>query len=361
MIKMSFGKRIKELRKSQDITQEKLAEYLCISFQAISKWENDTAFPDIKMLKPLSNFFGVSIDFLLENENNEEDTYVSSILEQLQKLNNQGKVEKAIRLLRKALKNYPRNYLLMSKLSQALVTITKSTHEHDMEKNAKEAIEICDRIIDDSNDYELIDSAIRTTFYANIDLKNYEKAIEIANKRPSIWHSKELLLTAAYQGSEANEYIQKSILQLMDMFTMHLFSLTYKRYGAERYSTQDKIRITKTTINIIESILYDENYQFYSNRLRRFYTFLAIYYAQDNQKEMMYDSLDKAKQLAIYYDSLDSDQKYTSLFTDTVLYQPSTTVVNAEWNDFHVFKDRLKRKEFDGYRDEARFQKYYKQ
>lgn len=358
---MSFGKRIKELRKSQDITQEKLADYLSISFQAVSKWENDTAYPDIKMLKPLSSFFGVSIDFLLENENNEEEAYVSKILEQLQKLNNQGKIEKTIKLLRKALKEYPRNYQIMSKLSQALVTITKSTHEYDMEKNAKEAIEICERIIDDSNDYELIDSAIRTTFYANVDLKNYEKAIKIANKRPSIWHSKELLLTSAYQGSEANEYIQKSILQLMDMFTMHLFSLTYKRYGSNRYSVRDKIQITKTVISIIESVLYDENYQFYSNRLRRFYTFLAIYYAEDNKEDLMYQSLDKAKQLALYYDRLDSDQKYTSLFSDTVLFQPSTTVVNAEWNDFHVFKDRLKRKEFDRFRNSDRFQCYYKQ
>ncbi|MBQ8275709.1 MAG: helix-turn-helix transcriptional regulator [Clostridia bacterium] len=34
-----IGAKIKELRKKKDMTQEKLAEYLCVSFQAVSKWE----------------------------------------------------------------------------------------------------------------------------------------------------------------------------------------------------------------------------------------------------------------------------------------------------------------------------------
>ena len=35
----NIGKRIKELRRARDMTQERLAEYLNVSFQAISKWE----------------------------------------------------------------------------------------------------------------------------------------------------------------------------------------------------------------------------------------------------------------------------------------------------------------------------------
>ncbi|MBP3392285.1 MAG: helix-turn-helix transcriptional regulator [Clostridia bacterium] len=37
---MKIGDKIKSLRKAQDITQEKIAAYLNISYQAISKWEN---------------------------------------------------------------------------------------------------------------------------------------------------------------------------------------------------------------------------------------------------------------------------------------------------------------------------------
>lgn len=35
---LNIGKRIKDLRKSQDVTQEKLADYLNISYQSVSKW-----------------------------------------------------------------------------------------------------------------------------------------------------------------------------------------------------------------------------------------------------------------------------------------------------------------------------------
>lgn len=47
---MKIGDKIKELRKKQDITQEKLAAYLNISYRAISKWENGMALPDVTLI-----------------------------------------------------------------------------------------------------------------------------------------------------------------------------------------------------------------------------------------------------------------------------------------------------------------------
>ena len=55
---LKIGEKIKELRKAQDITQDKLASYLNISYQAISKWENGTALPDITIVPKIANFFG---------------------------------------------------------------------------------------------------------------------------------------------------------------------------------------------------------------------------------------------------------------------------------------------------------------
>ena len=54
---LNIGKRIKDLRKSQDVTQEKLADYLNISYQSVSKWENGLALPDLTLIPALSNFF----------------------------------------------------------------------------------------------------------------------------------------------------------------------------------------------------------------------------------------------------------------------------------------------------------------
>ena len=63
---MSLGNNIKQLRLNRGITQEQLAEQLHISGQAVSKWENQTALPDISCLPLLADFFGVSIDELMD-------------------------------------------------------------------------------------------------------------------------------------------------------------------------------------------------------------------------------------------------------------------------------------------------------
>ena len=54
-----IGIKIKELRKKKDMTQEKLAEYLNVSFQAIPKWETGAASPDLSMIVPLARLLDV--------------------------------------------------------------------------------------------------------------------------------------------------------------------------------------------------------------------------------------------------------------------------------------------------------------
>lgn len=61
----TIGTKIAFNRKAKGMTQEDLAEQLGVSAQAVSKWENDIACPDIQLLVPLSKIFGVSTDELL--------------------------------------------------------------------------------------------------------------------------------------------------------------------------------------------------------------------------------------------------------------------------------------------------------
>ena len=53
---ITIGNKIKELRKNKGITQEQLAENIGISFQAVSKWENNIALPDITLVPALASF-----------------------------------------------------------------------------------------------------------------------------------------------------------------------------------------------------------------------------------------------------------------------------------------------------------------
>ncbi|MBQ9814495.1 MAG: DUF3808 domain-containing protein [Lachnospiraceae bacterium] len=63
---MELGKKIKQLRCRLGMTQEQLAERIGIGPQAVSKWENAVAMPDISTLPLLAEIFGVSIDDLFD-------------------------------------------------------------------------------------------------------------------------------------------------------------------------------------------------------------------------------------------------------------------------------------------------------
>lgn len=65
MTEMTMGQRIAECRKKLSLSQEGLGEKMGVSRQAISKWESDSAIPDIDKLIALSKLFGVSVGWLL--------------------------------------------------------------------------------------------------------------------------------------------------------------------------------------------------------------------------------------------------------------------------------------------------------
>ena len=63
-MEISIGTNIKRLRKAMDISQEKLAEAVGVTVQAVSKWENNTSLPDICTVPEIAAFFGVTLDEL---------------------------------------------------------------------------------------------------------------------------------------------------------------------------------------------------------------------------------------------------------------------------------------------------------
>lgn len=64
---MALPEKLYTLRKKSSLSQEQLAEALNVSRQAISKWEGGSAMPESDKLLALSNYFGVSLDYLLKD------------------------------------------------------------------------------------------------------------------------------------------------------------------------------------------------------------------------------------------------------------------------------------------------------
>lgn len=78
---MKLGEKIKEARKNVGLTQAELAERLCVSRQAVTKWESGQGIPDVENLRMLAGVLDVSIDFLLDEG---EDFNKAVIKEQIE-------------------------------------------------------------------------------------------------------------------------------------------------------------------------------------------------------------------------------------------------------------------------------------
>lgn len=59
------GSMIKELREKNNLTQAELAEKLCVSDKAVSKWETGKGYPDISLLESIAQVFGISVTELM--------------------------------------------------------------------------------------------------------------------------------------------------------------------------------------------------------------------------------------------------------------------------------------------------------
>ena len=81
---MDISKRIYELRKKKQVSQEELANNLNVSRQAVSKWESNQTLPDLDKVVLMSEFFGVSTDYILTGKDKSAE-YVLSTDKQMNK------------------------------------------------------------------------------------------------------------------------------------------------------------------------------------------------------------------------------------------------------------------------------------
>ena len=66
---LKLGEKIKSLRKQKNISQEVFANYLGVSFQAVSKWERGESVPDVVTMMAIAEHLGVTVNDLLVDPN----------------------------------------------------------------------------------------------------------------------------------------------------------------------------------------------------------------------------------------------------------------------------------------------------
>lgn len=206
---IDFAKKLKTLRRIHNITQEQLAGYLCVSSQAVSRWECGTACPDISLLPQISEFFEITVDELLGVDEQEKRREIDEIIAETSAQIDRNLTEKPICMLRDALMRYPNNDRLLCTLMYGL--FAASEDEAFCKAHDAEIISIADRIFTYSQNRACRDEARRLLFRHYCDTDRKAEARTVLEDMPLIEVSRERNMYWMLEGEERLDHLKERI------------------------------------------------------------------------------------------------------------------------------------------------------
>lgn len=202
---LSFGQRLKIIRKGAQLTQAELAEKLMVSVQSVSKWECDNSMPDISQIVPLSAILGVTTDCLL-GVGGDEKADREKLYEEVKKINKgiekvysrkDNAYYECYELYKEHIKKYPLDYEIKLLCADSLTRVIyygPGTKE-EKDKLYNEAINLLKSVISyDRDTTRLIDAkqTLIILYLYNNDFTNAEEIAEGLPQRGSIRASMEI-------------------------------------------------------------------------------------------------------------------------------------------------------------------------
>lgn len=346
---IKLSENLKRRRREKNISQQQLADYLQISFQSVSKWENDTTYPDITFLPKIASFLDITVDELLGVDKVKEEERIEEYSKESIKLKNIGLPADNLELWKKAYQEFPNNYDVKCSLMHAYFTVESNEyHERD-----DMIIELGKDLLENCKNNKFRDDAIQVLTYTFVNKKDYVKAEKYAKMADCLWCCSELLMRRVYQGEEKAKYEQQTILWLLDLMYQSVCSIVYNKSIERDYKY--KYKLLESMLKIFDIIFEDVIYGFYSCRAYYLHADMAkfnILLNGDISKTL--ELLNNAKNDCIYFDTF-KKFKYTSPMLNMVEDDPEDisrdfdTTLTAQMLDF------LKFKEFDSLRDNNAF------
>ncbi|MBP3347966.1 MAG: hypothetical protein J6L92_04340, partial [Clostridia bacterium] len=294
--------------------------------------------PDVSTLLALSNFFDVTLDELFDRTSNDKEKDMEKYYALDNEYSNQGDIIALISLWREATQKYPGDFDCWIKLAYSLeATVYSGGENEEIERNAKESLSICERILRDCTQSDTRNSAIQILvhLYSQDDLSiaDEDAAVKYAMMAGSLFACREALLEHAYFTEESKDKKKAikhlNMLNYMDLLTMNLY---YGKYESE----EEKINACNAALTLWNTLIYDGNYQFFHCRIQKIYLSLAMSYAKLKKSRETIEAIKKALHHANCYDNLPKREvHYTSTFvnaatSDASISTKNYTFTNAE-------------------------------
>ena len=293
---MTFGTIIKDLRLKHNMTQERLAELLNISPQAVSRWETGAAMPDISLLPPLSNLFSVTTDYLLSMDTYQKDLRKAEFDEAFFEYWKHDDKQKNYEIAVQAVAEYPGNMEYMEWLASAEYYVAFKNDEEGFCRLLDSAIKHYKIVLDSNPPKALRDKALHgivLSYHWRGDLesaKQYALTEEDETKRDD-------LLLWCLEGEEKKRHCQ---------------TLSEKKLRAFILSLQLGCK-TLVECDAIEQVLYalfpDGNFQFHHNLLTYNFIDKAFFLCGEQKYDEAVAALTKARHHA-EQDTLFSQQDH---------------------------------------------------
>ncbi len=317
-----FSENIRRLRKERELTQETLADFLGISFQAVSKWESSESYPDIELLPVIADFFGVTTDYLLgiDKAKSEEE-----ILAYIDRYDNgrYNSSEGALSFMKEAFIKYPSDFRILLRYMNTL--IVDNYKSDDVLKNKREIFSIYERIQNFcTNDRIRIQAKRELIYYYRslIDAENSgvtEKDMyELIDEMPGIRDSKERLLChVALDPEDIIRNNQKLIDSLLYHFDDAVSHCALPEFLYHREPTDDELRETieafELMTDIQEKVYTDGNYGPSWKFAIYNYGYLGRYYHKAGNDKKAIENLRKCALLAKRFDTLPDVSERTAM------------------------------------------------
>jgi TPR repeat protein/DNA-binding XRE family transcriptional regulator len=346
---------IKRLRAERGITQEKLALEMGVTTRAVSKWECGKTYPDITLLPGLASFFGVTIDELIQMDAIRDKQRADALKMQVVTAMSQGKLEENITLLRETIKEFPGDYWFQVVLANHLLMFQaylrgQPEEPEFLKTNCREAAEIYEHVLKHCADDPLRLTARLEVFYAYQFLGETEKAKEMYGKLPLLEQTSLLVFPDYLTLDERMAALQGAIKKLVSAFraaAVLLADVENKPRGL-KLSIAERIKIIEKANSLYALVYEDGDYGYASNDLQVNYAAMAWLEANDGNKELTIDYLEKSVDFAVMSstrtETLDANAlaviPHTSLLVnkspDLKITNWKTNEHNACWNFLHI-------------------------
>lgn len=306
----TMGKIIKELRLNHGLTQEMLAERLGVTYQAVSKWENDLGMPDISQIVPLASVLEVTTDTLFGIAGTNESEEAWKIVSHADSVEEYGNLEsylKAYDILSDGLKKYPNNLIIINNCMALGVSLSMPHNgwiyaEERAKEIASKTICQANFIIANSKNINDILTARQILIFLYCSRHEYDLAAQEARKFPVRTD-----FTLYSNIARVNEYMGNHEAAIAFLctdidYSLQAFEDNAARLGRAYYNSgkyNDAIETYETFFAVMKAIFKDEHprpyHDFDSGDL---YLLLASSYLAVDETEKAMDAVEKS---ILYY------------------------------------------------------------